>query len=294
MQKKNVLAQAISLVPEFEEIHENFIQKLTLKGLSKKTIECYSRIAAQTTLFYKCNPLLLNEKLLDKYLFHLKTTRQGETAFKQTIYGLLSLYELSGKKTLKTKLPSIPQKEKLPLVLSQEECRKLIETPTEFRDRFLIALMYSSGMRISEISRLKIADIDTQRMFIRVVQSKGNKDRYVPLSKIIAYKIPKYLKYYSPKEFFFNSCKGKPFSVRGIQRVLKQAVKDSGILKNASSHTLRHSYATHLLENGVNLLTIKNVLGHENILTTMIYLHVVQPIASSFKNPFDLLYFKEK
>lgn len=290
MQKKNVIAQATTLVPEFEEILENFIKKMTLKGLSKKTIECYSRIAAQTTLFFKCNPLLLTEKQLDSYLFHLKTTHKGETAFKQAIYGLRSLFSLNGKKALKTKLPSLPKKNKLPVVLSPDECRKLFATPDNFRDRFLMAFMYSAGLRISEISKLRIADIDTRRMTVHVVQYKGNKDRYVPMSKYIADSIPKYLNQYSPKDFFFNSYMGKQFTVRGIQRVFRDAAQKSGILKNISSHTLRHTYATHLIENGTDLITVKNVLGHENIVTTMIYLHVAQPDASVFRNPFDLLY----
>jgi len=290
MQKKNVIAQATSLVPEFADVCANFIQKLTINGLSHKTIECYTRIAAQTSLYFRCNPLLLTEKQLDAYLFHLKTTREGETAFKQAVYGLRSLFQLSGKKALKTKLPSIAQKDKLPVVLSQDECRKLIHAPDNLRDRLLIAFMYSTGMRISEISKLRIADIDTHRMTVHIVQSKGNKDRYVPLSKYIADTMPKYLKICSPLDRFFNSCNGKQFTVRGIQRVFREAVKKSGISKNICSHTMRHTYAVHLLENGTDLLTIKNLLGHKSIITTMIYLRVAKSIVSTFKNPLDLLY----
>jgi len=152
--------------------------------------------------------------------------------------------------------------------------------------------MCSSGLRINEVSKLRIEDIDIDRMQIRVVQAKGNKDRYVPLSKYIAERFTEYLKIYNPQKFFFNSCNGKQFSVRGIQRIFREAVKSSGIKKKATSHTLRHSYATHLLENGVDLITIKNVLGHKKITTTMIYLHVAQPKPSNFKNPLDILYNK--
>jgi len=200
--------------------------------------------------------------------------------------------KLMVKKALKTKLPSLPQKERLPTVLSQLECKRLINTPLKMRDKYLIALMYSSGLRICEVSKLKICDLDADRMQIRVVQSKGNKDRYVPLSKYIAESLPKYLRINNPKEYLFNSCNGKQFTVRGIQRVFRDTVKRSGILKNATSHILRHSYATHLLENGVDLLTIKNVLGHKNITTTMIYLHVAQPQSSVFKNPLDIIFNK--
>jgi site-specific recombinase XerD len=288
----NVITEASNKINDFSDINSNFVQKLTLKGVTKRTINAYTRNIAQISLFFNQNPLTLKEKQLNDYLFHLKTTRTGETAFKHAIYALRSLFEINGKKSLKTKLPSIPQKERLPVVLSQQECKKLISTPLKLRDRFMIAFMYSSGLRISEVSKLKISDIDIDRMQIRVVQSKGNKDRYVPLSKYIAAKLPKYLQMNNPKEYLFNSCNGKQFTVRGIQRVFRATIKASGILKNATSHTLRHSYATHLLESGVDLVTIKNVLGHKNITTTMIYLHVAQPQPSSFKNPLDLLYNK--
>jgi site-specific recombinase XerD len=289
---KNVISEAISCIKGFDVVYQNFIQKLTIGGKTQRTIEVYGRNAAQIALYFNKNPLLLNEKNLSDYLFHLKTTRTGDTAFKHAIYSLRSLFENSGKKSLKTKLPSIAQKEKLPLVLSLQECKNLITTPLKLRDRFLFAFMYSSGLRINEVSRLKICDIDTDRMQIRVVQSKGNKDRYVPLSKYIADTLAKYLKMYNPREFLFNSCNGKQFSVQGIRRVFRESKKAAGILKNATSHTLRHSYATHLLENGVDLITIKNVLGHKDIRTTMIYLHVAQPEKTAFKNPLDVLFNK--
>ncbi len=289
---KNVISEASDKINNFSEINSNFIQKLTLKGVTKRTIEVYTRNIAQISLFFNQDPLTLKEKQLNEYLYHLKTTRTGATAFKHAIYSLRSLFEINGNKKLKTKLPSIPQAERLPVVLSPQECKRLIQAPDKLRDRYLIGFMYSSGLRINEVSKLKIEDIDIDRMQIRVVQAKGNKDRYVPLSKCIAERFTKYLKIYNPQKFFFNSCNGKQFTVRGIQRVFRAAVKKSGILKKATSHTLRHSYATHLLENGVDLITIKNVLGHKNITTTMIYLHVAQPKPSNFKNPLDILYNK--
>jgi integrase/recombinase XerD len=289
---KNVITEASSKINQFSEINENFVKKLTLKGVTEKTIYVYTRNIAQISLFFNENPLCLKEKQLNDYLYHLKTTRTGETAFKHAIYSLRSLFELSGKKALKTKLPSIPQKERLPIVLSSNECKKLILTPKKMRDRFLIAFMYSAGLRINEVSRLKIQDIDIERMQIHVVQSKGNKDRYVPLSKYIAQSFDKYLTLYKPNQFLFNSCNGKKFSIRGIQRIFREALKLSGIKKNATSHTLRHSYATHLLENGTDLLTIKNVLGHKNIAATMVYLHVSKPLPSTFINPLDIIFNK--
>lgn len=287
---RNVIARAICEIYDFEMVHQNFIEHLTIKGVSLKTIEAYTRNIAQMSLFFNQNPLELTHAQLQKYLFHLKTTRTGETAFKLAIYSLRALFQSTGKKALKTKLPSIRQKTKLPLVLSKDECRKLIATPLKYRDRFLIALMYSAGLRVNEVSNLRIADIDTDRMQIRVVQSKGNKDRYVPLSKYIARKFGKYLNMCRPVEYLFNSCNGKQFTVRGIQRVFRATLKQTGILKQATTHTLRHSYATHLLEYGVDLLSIQKLLGHKNIHATMVYLHVAQPTAQLVCNPLDMLY----
>ncbi len=291
---KNVISQAICQVYDFEMTLDNFVKKLTIKDVSQRTIEVYSRNIAQIALYFKQNPLLLKSEQLEEYLFHLKTTREGATAFKHAIYALRSLFGANGKKVLKNKLPKIKQKIKLPLVLSQLECKQLINNPLKMRDRFLIALMYSAGLRVNEVSKLKIEDIDTQRMQIRIVQAKGNKDRYVPLSIFIASKLNKYLNMYQPKVFLFNSCNGKQFTVRGIQRMFRATVKDSGIAKKATTHTLRHSYATHLLESGVDLITIKNLLGHKNINATMVYLHVAQPQAKEFKNPLDILYNQHK
>jgi len=288
---KNVISDAICTVNDFEMVLQRFIEQLTIKGLSEKTIDAYTRNIAQIATYFKTNPLLLKEKQLDAYLYHLKSTRTGQTAFKLAIYALRSLFEHNGKKALKNKLPKISQPSRVPVVLSVSECKKLISTPLKFKERFLIAFMYSSGLRIGEIARLRIADIDTDRLQIRVVQGKGAKDRYVPLSYYIAQTLPKYLQMHNPTTWLFNSSRrGEAFSVRSIQRVVRQAVKDAGIRKEVTAHTFRHTYATHLIEYGVDLVTIKNVLGHKNIQTTMLYLHVAQPKSSGFRNPLDILY----
>jgi len=291
MATKNVLLQAAETIPGFSDIQNRFVRFLTLKDVSKPTLTAYTRTIAQISMYFNQSPLDISEKQLNDYLFMMKSTRSGPTAFKLAIYSLRSLFTACNRKRLKTKLPSIPQPERLPVVLSCLECKQLIKAPVKFRDRFLIAFMYSSGLRLKETVNLRIADIDTQRMQIRVHQGKGRKDRYVPLSKYIAQSLPNYLNKLHPVEYLFNSTKtGKQFSVRGIQRVIRQAIKDSGITKKAGGHTLRHSYATHLLENGVDLITIKNVLGHSRIQTTMGYLHVAQPKINEFKNPLDTLY----
>jgi site-specific recombinase XerD len=286
----NFIALAKKNVHGFEEICDDFVKKLTISGLSKDTVENYSRSVAQISLHFNKSPLELTDKELRDYLYYLKNSHFGSSVFKFAIYSLRKLFSLNGKKKLKTILPSIPQQQRLPVVLSHSECKRIINAPLKLRDRFMIAFLYSSGLRINELSNLKIEDLDTDRLQIRVVEGKGKKDRYVPLSKLIAKKFPKYLETCNPKIFLFNSTNGKKFSHTGIQRIVRMAKIKSGILKKVSTHTFRHTYATHLLESGVDLLTIKNILGHASISTTLVYLHVAQFEVQKFVSPLDLLY----
>ncbi len=289
----NTIQRAISTISGFKPLYHTYVRKLTISGRSDRTIESYTLAISQLSLYFDLSPLDLTENQLEEYLYHLKKNKRGESAFKFAIYALRSLYRNFGKTELRTKLPSMSRSKKLPVVLSMAECRKLIKYPLKLRDRFMIAFFYSSGLRIAELSNLKIEDVDKERMQIHVRQGKGKKDRYVPLSRFIGESLDKYIKIVNPQKYLFNSTKpGKQFSVRGIQRVIHATTLASGIKKEVTSHTLRHTYATHLLENGVDLLTIKNVMGHERIETTMLYLHVAKPIASVFKNPLDVLFKK--
>jgi len=154
-------------------------------------------------------------------------------------------------------------------------------------------LIYSAGLRARELSNLRISDIDSGRMMIHIRQSKYNKDRYVPLSPLVLLGLRKYYYACRPVEYLFNGSEpGSPLSVRGLQWILRQAVKKCKLQKGITLHTLRHSYATHLLEYGMDIVSIKELLGHERIETTMIYLHVAKPNRSNLFSPFDRLYAK--
>jgi site-specific recombinase XerD len=154
-------------------------------------------------------------------------------------------------------------------------------------------MIYSAGLRAREASRLHLKDIDSGRMMIHIRQSKYNKDRYVPLSPMILEGLRKYYYACQPVEYLFNgNAPGTPLSVRGMQWALREAVKKCKLQKGISLHTLRHSYATHLLEYGMDIVTIKELLGHERIETTLIYLHVAKPNRSNLFSPLDRLYTK--
>jgi len=176
-------------------------------------------------------------------------------------------------------------------VMNHKECKALFKAPELLKHRVLLSFLYSGGFRAQEVSRMKIADIDSGRRMIHVKRSKYNKDRYVPLSPLILVGLRKYYKECKPKEYLFNGQKpGSQLSVAGMNWALGQAKKKCKLQKSITLHTFRHSYATHLLEFGVDIVTIKELLGHAHIETTMVYLHVAKPNRSNIFSPFDRLY----
>lgn len=197
-------------------------------------------------------------------------------------------------------LPSIKRDKKLPVVLSKEEIKRLLSVPKLLKHKVLIALLYDCGLRCFEVRNLMISDLDFDRGVVHVRQGKGKKDRYVPFGKILSRGLRKYLEEEKPIKWLFN---GKPegevggdsdsrYSQRGVQWAVKRAQKDAGILKDITVHTLRHTYATHLLESGLDIMSIKEQLGHASIETTMVYLHVAQFESKPVRGPLDSLYEK--
>lgn len=180
---------------------------------------------------------------------------------------------------------------KLAPVMSQEEIKALIDTIPNVKHRTVVMLLYSTGMRISEVSNLKIADIDSKAMQIKVVQGKGSKDRFTLLSGQVLLELRAYYLIYRPKEYLFNGAQeGKPLGVRSIQHLVKNSLTRIGLQsKRYSVHTIRHSFATHLVENGVDLHTVKELLGHTSLKTTFQYLHLSTKHRQSIVNPYDAL-----
>jgi site-specific recombinase XerD len=192
------------------------------------------------------------------------------------------------------KLPKFHKEKKLPVVLNPHECKILFSAPGVLKHRVMLSLIYSAGLRVGELCRLKIADIDSGRMMIHIRQSKYNKDRYLPLSPLILQGLRKYFKMYKPVEWLFNGKDATvPITPRGVQWLVRETIKKTKICKDVTVHTLRHSYATHLLENGMDIVSIKELLGHERIETTMVYLHVAKPNRTNLFSPFDRLYKKD-
>lgn len=178
---------------------------------------------------------------------------------------------------------------KLPNILSKGEVKKILESTENLKHKTILTLIYAGWLRLSECVNLKIEDIDSERMTLKIRQAKGKKDRYVPLSPNLLVLLREYYKEYSPQKYVFEWQSSNTYSERSIQQIMKQSLEKSGLQKSATVHTLRHSYATHLLEDGVDIRIIQEFLGHSHIRTTQIYTHISKPILSKIKSPFDSL-----
>jgi integrase/recombinase XerD len=176
---------------------------------------------------------------------------------------------------------------KLPIVLSKSEVESILRAAGNIKHKAMLSLMYSCGLRRGEVLALKKADLDSGRNLIRIVQAKGRKDRYVPFSGKLKQLLESYYDQWKPKEYVFEGEKGGRYSERSIAKVLERAVQRAGIRKDVTLHTLRHSFATHLLEAGTDLRYIQEVLGHSSPKTTMIYTHVSSQRIGEIRSPLD-------
>lgn len=284
----------------FEDLLYRFERTISVLGRSRSTFENYSRHVASISLHYGKLPTDLDPEQVEEYLFMLQKRSQtpSQTYFKHTVYGLRFLLKSEGLPYEYLHLPAIKKEKKLPIVLSKPEVWRLLKACQLLKHKLLIGLLYGCGLRCLEVRSVRLCDLDFDRKQLRVVQGKGKKDRYVPLSEHLIRGLKKYIETEKPQEYLFN---GQPmgraggdfdsrYSQRGVQWVVKQACKRAQISKEVHVHTLRHTFATHLLEDGLDILSIKNLLGHEDIETTMIYLQIAQIETHKAFSPLDTLF----
>jgi site-specific recombinase XerD len=274
------------------KLREQMKMELELRNYAPKTIKAYmGHMVGYTRLFMK-SPAEMGEEEIRKYLHHLKTVKKVSSSNINIAYWALHFFYV---KTLHRdwsveKIPHLKKEKKLPVVLAQQEVKKLLEAVSNLKHRAILMAAYSGGLRVSEAANLKVADIDSQRMLIRVEQGKGKKDRYTLLSQTLLENLRSYYKACRPQKWLFPGKQlDEPIDAGSIQRVFKRAKKKAGILKPATVHTLRHSFATHLLEAGTDLFTIKKLLGHSSIQTTLIYLHIQHKNLQKVISPLDQL-----
>ena len=288
-----VIGRAMATIAGFDRVYRTLEQQVALRGQAKSTFENYIHRIAQVSLHFNRLPEEISAEELNEYLASLAMSAisPSRSAFKHSVYGLRYYYRYVGLPDRAIKLPSLKKDAKLPSIFNKDELRRLFNAPALLKHRVLLMLIYSAGLRSSEVINLKISDIDFERCSIHIRRSKYNKDRMVPLSEYMDVGLQKYIVLERPLTWLFNGkTLGSPYSAKAISWVMREAVKAAGIDKDVTVHTLRHSYATHLLEDGLNIVTIKELLGHAQIATTMIYLHVAQCPLLTAHSPLDTLY----
>jgi integrase/recombinase XerD len=288
-----IVEQAKATIPGFQQVYDRLQQQVILRGQSQSTLNNYIRQVAKISLHFGKLPEQISEDEINLYLtgLALDPKAPSRSTFKHAIYGLRYYYRLLGDNKRALKLPSLKHDNKLPVILNRSELRQLFKAPQLLKHRILLTLIYSAGLRGQEAINLKIADIDFERQTIHIRQSKYKKDRIVPLSTFIAKGLRKYLIAENPHTWLFNGKEADGrYSVKGLNWVMHEAIKKTSIQKDVNLHSLRHAYATHLLEDGVNIVTLKELLGHADITTTMVYLHVSQCPLQKPHSPLDTLY----
>ena len=252
----------------------NFVIRIFKAKYSAKTIKAY--IYYNKDLLDFTNKTEINDSDIKDYLLYLIESKNVSTSTLNSAINALKFYYgtmLKKKFVYEVKRPK--KDKKLPVVLSQEEVEKILLSVDNIKHKAILMLTYSAGLRVSEIVNLKSKDIDSKRMLIYIKMAKGRKDRYVMLSESILQILRDYWKEYRPVEWLFpGQDKEKHITTRTVEKIFSNACEKAKILKPVSIHSLRHSFATHLLENGTDLRYIQELLGHKNIKTTEIYTHV--------------------
>ena len=270
---------------------EKFKQYLRSKRYSESTLATYSEALKSFLVFYREKPVaeITNEDVIIYNNEYVLKNNLSASYQNQIVNSIKLFFKIIHDSKIEIDKIHRPKNAKtLPNVLSKEETLRLIDITSNLKHKTLLALIYSSGLRISEAINMKITDIDSQRMLIHVKNAKGKKDRYTLLSTKVLGLLREYYAVYKPKTFLFEGQYGGQYSSRSAQSVLQQSAKKAGITKQISLHTLRHSFATHLLENGTDLRYIQDLLGHSSPKTTMIYTHVSSTSLKNIINPFDI------
>ena len=266
-------------------------KELSIRKYSRRTIKSYTRINRDFLLFSGRKPEDVENEDIKRYLYYMAERKKVASSTLNIVINALKFYygEILGKKFIyEVKRPK--KDKKLPVVLSREEVRKILWITKNIKHKAILMLIYSGGLRVGEVVRLKPEDIDADRKLIHIRASKGMKDRYTLLSDVALQTLREYWKKEKSKKWLFPSWnKEKHITARTVQKIFQKACKKAGIKKNVSVHSLRHSFATHLLESGIDIRYIQELLGHKSSKTTEIYTHVSTKNLSAIKNPLDSL-----
>lgn len=291
-QYNTVLSQAKKGVPGFALAYGKFIEKVTINQSSKGLIVNYSRSLSYIALHFNRPPHQVSADEINAYLYSMMVHEQCSlTYFKHAVFALRYWFRLFDMEDKAIQMPPVKKEKKLPTVLSRQECKALFKAPANLKHRFLLAFAYAGGFRMNELRLIKISDVDLQRRQVHIRHGKGRKQRFVSLSNLLTEKLPFYLCEVKPTLYLFEGLTpGQPMGQRSIQYIISEALQKTEIQKPVSMHTLRHSFATHLLEDGIDIHTIQHLLGHADLIQTLVYLHVAQVKTKPAHSPLDTLY----
>ena len=279
-----------TLRDDFRRCPDAYLEKLELKKYSNSTVKSYIGCFEHFINHYKAIPLEhINEEDIRGYLKVLIEEDRSNSYINQSINSIKFYYEVVLGMPNRFYAIERPRKvRKLPIILSKVEVRSLIDHTNNIKHKCIIGLLYSAGLRRGELLNLKLADIDSSRMLVHIRGAKGNKDRYSILSKTILEDLRVYFKEWRPRDFLFESIKNEKYSENSVSKIVLNASLKAKLKKHVTPHTLRHSFATHLLESGTDIRYIQLLLGHNSTKTTEIYTHVATSSFNSIKNPLDL------
>jgi len=268
--------------------------EMNLKGFTEKTKVAYIGYVRRYVEHFNRSPQKLGAQEIKTYLDYLITDKKASASHVNSTHSAIKfLYvNVMDQNWDLKKIPRAKKEKKFPVILTEKEVWTLLETVSNIKHKAILATVYSAGLRVSEVVHLKSCDIDSKSMLIRVLQGKGKKDRYTILSNRTLEVLRNYYKHSICRhsEWLFTGADyHHPISIRTVQMVFNQAKNAAGIKKKVTLHSLRHSFATHLLEHGTSIHHIQRLLGHTNINTTCVYLHLTRYDLMNVKSPFDLM-----
>jgi site-specific recombinase XerD len=273
-------------------LRQKLSEDLRLRNYSRQTHDNYVRAVAQFARHFGQSPARLGPQHVRAYLLHLVNRRGvANSTYTVALCALRFFYRVTlGRPVDLEGVPSPKHEFHLPVVLSFAEVDALFRATSNIKHRAILKTVYAAGLRVSEVAALRPADIDSERMMIRVRQGKGRKDRYVPLSPLLLEELRDYWRKRQPRAWLFpGPSKDQPIRHRSIQRACLAAGRRAGLQKKVTPHTLRHTFSTHLLEAGASIRTIQVLLGHRSLKTTALYTHVSETTLRTTPSPLELL-----
>jgi len=273
-------------------LRERMVREMQLRRFAPGTQEAYLRLVGELARFYHRSPDQIQHEEVKSYLLHLMTVRKLDWSTVNTASCAVRFFysQVLGKPEVAWAIPPRKTPRRLPEVLSAEEVKRLFAAAECLKHRVLLMTTYAAGLRVSEVVALKVADIDSSRMMLRVRAGKGEKDRYTILSRRLLEELRAYWRVYGPADWLFpGATAGRPIERGTAGRVYRAAKEKAGIMKGGGIHTLRHCFATHLLEAGVDVRTIQLLMGHNSIRTTIHYVHLTAKKLAGTPSPLDLL-----